>query len=379
MDKTNRIAKLVATVTDDVTLATHLGCSTRTLWHVAMKRHQMYEEFIVMMRPDRVRRAFAPNGLLRAFQRRLRVKILAPLSRNLGPHVTGGQVGKSTLDAARLHLRTCEVCDATSRPNTNPVKHECPRAGVKFRLELRDFSLSTRRRWIRRYFQDAVGFNEVVSGLLGQLLTTTYRDNARRDRVGVPPGALTSGDICNLVADWRLDGPLLATLPGWRYTRHNDSLYFSRDTELPSQEVSEVVQLVGEVIQASGYRVNWKALQVQHSRQPQRVLGIGINRKLNIPANEYRYLHHLLYHAKKRGFDAQVRWTKQSSVAELHRWIVGRLNHYSRVAPEKTAKLRKLYEEAKTAEVASEATQVPVLVDQVHERGLDWPVKTIVR
>jgi len=353
------IDRLSATVTGDDTLAAYLGCSTRTLWHVAMKRHEMYEKFILTAMPGAARRVFVPNGLLRALQAKLRAKILTPLSRKLGPHVTAHRAGKSTLDAAALHLRACAVCDATTLPNTNPVKHDCPRRGVKFRLELKDFFLSTRRSWVCQYFHEVVGLNECVSRLLGQLLTTGFRDSRREKRNGVPQGALTSGEICNLVADCRLDGPLIEGMPEWRYTRHEDSLYFSHDAALPSVEVKKAIQSAKGFIKAAGYRVSWKQLQVHHWSRPQRLLGININRKLNIPANEYRQLHHVLYHAKKRGFEAQLKFTKTATVAALHAWIDGKLNYFGRVAPEKAAKLQRLYEAAKLGPEANVHATAP--------------------
>ena len=281
-------------------------------------------------------------------QQQLRPRIPLPLCHNLGPHVSAYQVGKSTLDAAVMHLRECKICDETTKPGTRPTKHVCPRRGVKFKMDLKDFFLSTRRSWIRKYFQDVVGYNHYASSLLGQLLTTSYRDEKNRPRNGVPPGALTAGDICNLVCDWRIDGPMRKALgPGWRYTRYADDLYFSHDAPMAVSAVKEVIQLAAGVIKESGYRVNWKKLQIQHWRKPQRILGININRKLNIPANEYRRMHMLLYKAKQHGFDAQLKYAKKETVPKLHAWIVGKLNYFARFAPEKTAKLQRLYTAAK--------------------------------
>jgi hypothetical protein len=342
--RTTSTDRPLATVIDDQTLAAHLGWPTKTLWYVVMKRHEMYEEHML----TGGRRVFVPNRLLRVLQPKLRARVLTPLAGKLGPHVTAHQAGRSTLDAAALHLRACEVCDATTRPNTNVVKHACPRAGAKFGMELKDFFLSTRRRWIREYFHGVVGLNENVSCLLGHLLTTDFQYRAHRKRTGVPPGALTSGEICNLVADSRLDGPIIAAMPGWRYTRHEGSLYFSNDSALPTTELMRAAEVAADVIKAAGYRVSWKKLRLQHSQRPQRLLGININRKLNIPANQYRQLHHLLYHAKKNGFAAQLKFTKKASVEDLHKWIDGKLNYFHRFAPEKTAKLQRLYEEAKS-------------------------------
>lgn len=340
----------VPLIIDDWTLAFRLGFTGKTLWYLVEHRQKLYKEFMIKKKTGGLRRTFDPSSLLRIFQQQMRVRILLPLCEALGPHVSAYQLGKSTVDAAAAHIRPCTVCDETTKPGTNPVKHACPRRGVKFKLDLKDFFLSTRRSWIRRYFHEVVGYNHYASSLLGQLLTTSYKDERGKHRNGVPPGALTAGDICNLVCDWKIDQPLLKRLPeGWRYTRYADDLYFSFDGPLPEAEVKRVVQLAAKVISDSGYRVNWKKLQIQHWSRPQRVLGININRKLNIPANEFRRMHMILYKAKQHGFQAQVRYAKKEDTIKLHAWIVGKLNYFKRFAPEKTEKLIKLYAAAKAA------------------------------
>lgn len=347
----------VPLIVDDWTLAFRLGFTGKTFWYIVENRHKMYEEFMIKKKTGGLRRTFDPNALIRVFQQQMRARILLPLCSKLGPHVAAYQVGKSTIDAATAHIRDCPICVETTKPGTNPVKHDCPRRGVKFKLDLKDFFLSTRRSWIRQYFHEVVGYNHYASSLLGQLLTTDYRDEKKRRRTGVPPGALTAGDICNLVCDWKIDQPMLKALgPGWRYTRYADDLYFSSDVALPTAEVNKVIQMATEIIIGSGYRVNWKKLQVQHWRRPQRVLGININRKLNIPANEYRKMHMLLYKANQHGFEAQLQWTKKETVPSLHAWIVGKLNYFGRFAPEKTAKLQRLYLAAKATHHSSDIT-----------------------
>jgi hypothetical protein len=346
----------VPLLVDDWTIAFRLGFTGKTFWYIVENRHKMYEEFMIKKKSGGLRRTFDPNKLIRIFQQQMRARILLPLCSHLGPHVAAYQVGKSTLDAALAHLRDCPQCDAETRPGMSPTKHACPRRGVKFKLDLKDFFLSTRRSWIRQYFHEVVGYNHYASSLLGQLLTTDYRDEHKKKRTGVPPGALTAGDICNLVCDWKIDQPMMKALPGWRYTRYADDLYFSSDSALPSAEVTKAIQIASDVIRASGYRVNWKKLQVQHWRRPQRVLGININRKLNIPANEYRKMHMLLYKANKNGFEAQLPFAKKENVLKLHAWIVGKLNYFHRFAPEKTEKLLRLYATAKEAHKDSDVT-----------------------
>jgi Reverse transcriptase (RNA-dependent DNA polymerase) len=347
----------VPLLVDDWTIAFRLGFTGKTFWYIVKNRADMYHEFMIKKKTGGLRRTFDPNGLMRVFQQQIRTRILLPLVSHLGPHVAAYQFGKSTVDAASMHIRECKICDETTKPGTSPVKHDCPRRGVKFKMDLKDFFISTKRSWIRKYFHEVVGYNHYASSLLGQLLTTSYIDSKKRHRNGVPPGALIAGDICNLIADWKIDQPMLKALPpGWRYTRYADDLYFSFDKPLSRGEMTKMIGLVSWVIRESGYRVNWKKLQVQHWGAPQRVLGININRKLNIPANEYRKLHMLLYKANQHGFEEQLKWSKHESLSKLHAGIAGKLNYFKRFAPEKTEKLRKLYEKAKATHKGDSAT-----------------------
>lgn len=336
-------------IIDDWTLAFRLGFTGKTLWYVIKHRRQMYREFMIKKKSGGLRRTFDPQDLMRIFQTQMRSRVLLPLCNKLGEHVSAYQVGKSTVDAARQHLRPCATCDETTKPGTSPVKHACPRQGVKFKLDLKDFFLSTRRSWIRQYFHEVVGYNHYASSLLGQLLTTDYTDELRRNRTGVPPGALTAGDICNLVADWKIDGPLMKALPGWKYTRYADDLYFSHDQKLSTDEVNAAIKTAGDIIAASGYRVNWKKLSVQYWSKPQRFLGININRKLNVPLPEYKRMRRILHHAKRWGFESQISFAKKDNLSELHAWINGKINYFTQFAPEKAATLKQMYADAKAA------------------------------
>lgn len=346
----------VPLIIDDWSLAFRLGFTGKTLWYIVDNRKDLYQEFMIKKNTGGMRRTFNPNTLMRVFQHQLRYHILLPLCNKLGDHVSAYRTGKSTLDAANMHLRDCKVCEETTKPHTNPVKHDCPRRGVKFKLDLKDFFLSTRRSFIRRYFHEVVGYNHYASSLLGQLLTTDYRDERRRLRTGVPPGALTAGDICNLVADWLIDRHILKELPEWRYTRYADDLYFSHDKVLPESKVRAAIDKVKEIIRDSGYQVNNKKTRVQYWQTPQRLLGVTINRKLNMPAQDYENLHRLLYFANKLGFDAILSRTKKSSVEEQHAYFNGVLNYYDRLAPHKVQKLRRLYDAAKQKHGVSDFT-----------------------
>ncbi|MGL5246891.1 MAG: hypothetical protein ACRC8U_01700, partial [Brooklawnia sp.] len=165
-------------IVDDWTLAFRLGFTGRTLWYLMRYRDNHYKMFKIRKASGGMRVVHDPSPLMRLFTKQIRARILLPLTSQLGPHVGAYQIGKSTKDTAMQHLFACPVCDTLDQPhsctsrleengatyrivreNTGncpackvPVKHDCPRRGVKIHLDLKDFFSSTRRSFIRKYF-----------------------------------------------------------------------------------------------------------------------------------------------------------------------------------------------------------------------------------
>lgn len=370
-------------VVDDWTLAFRLGFTGKTLWYVSGNRDSLYSVFKQKKASGGLRTIHNPRPIMRLMAKQIRARLLLPLCKRLGPHVGAYQLGKSTVDTAKLHLFPCPECDKLDQPHTCELKlegtdkqyhivrhspgecvacaqtpkHACTRRGVKLHLDLKDFFTSTRRSWIRQYFQEAVGYNHYVSGLLAQLLTVDFKKrdtDAKPSWAGVPQGSPASGDICNLVADWRLDGKILAQLPDWRYTRYADDLFFSFPKNLPKDEVDAVVRKIEAIIQAAGYRVNKKKLHVQRPRRRQRVLGITVNQKVSMSRDLYRKLRSLLHNCVTQGFEAQVERAKKESVPRLHGWLSGQLAYLSAIDSDKARRLKLIYEHAKMLHTPSE-------------------------
>lgn len=367
-----KLAKLPLVV-DDWTLSFRLGFRGKTFWYLHNNRDDAYRVFKVRKASGGLRTLHNPSPLMRTFSQQLRARILLPLCAELGSHVSAYQLGKSTADAVREHLLPCSVCAPHDEAHTcevrveatgdrtyamkrevcvacqAPPKHECPRKGVKIHMDLKDFFGSTRRSWIRKYFHEVVGYNHYVSGLLAHLMTVTLiNDKTKQKYQGVPQGSKTSGDICNLVANWRFDQELLSKFPEWKYTRYADDLYFSHPKNLSRAETDAFIRAVETVVQNSGYRINRKKLHVQRPHAQQRLLGITLNQKLGIPRDQYNRMRCLLHNCVKEGFEAQVERAKKDNVHHLHNWLRGNLAYYSMVAPARAARLKAIYEHART-------------------------------
>jgi len=369
-------------VIDDWTLSFRLGFRGKTFWYLHNNRDKAYRVFHIRKASGGMRVLHNPSPLMRTFSQQLRARILLPLCANLGPHVSAYQLGKSTVDAAKEHIHECPICAAHDVPHVcsptlestgqftytikkqpclaceAPPKHDCPRRGVKIHMDLKDFFGSTKRSWIRKYFHDVVGYNHYVSGLLAHLMTVTLTDpKTRKTYQGVPQGSKTSGDICNLVADWLIDQPLLKRFPAWTYTRYADDLYFSHPKNLSREETDKFIKEVETVIQASGYRVNRKKLHVQRPHTQQRLLGVTLNQKVGIPRDQYERMRALLHNCVTHGFEAQVARAKKDNVHHLHHWIRGNLAYFTMVAPARAERLKQVYQHAQSLHCVSVFTE----------------------
>jgi retron-type reverse transcriptase len=380
--------KAAPLVVDDWTLAFRLGFSGKALWYVVGRRTKLYKVFKIKKASGGLRIIHAPNRIIELFLKQLRTRILMPLAAALGPHVGAYQIGKSTKDSAVFHLHPCATCAPGDQPHTckeyvvektpgkggvrvvradqgscvacQPIpKHACARRGVKLHLDLKDFFGSTRRAWIRRYFTEVVGYNHYVSSLLSSIMTVEFvreRNGKTIKYQGVPQGAPTSGDICNLVADWRLDQPVLAALKGtgWVYSRYADDIYLSHPQNLSRDAVNHVIEQMNALIINAGYRMNRKKLHVQRPNRRQQLLGVVLNQKINIPYDQYKRMKAILNNCLHNGFDAEAGKKGAESTGKFLSWIQGRLSYMKMVNPQKTQRLKAMFDLAKQRHLAQQ-------------------------
>ena len=357
---------------DPHSLAYHLGFSGRALWYAVRFRDALYKTFDKPKASGGTRTIHAPSPYMRLIGKQLRRKFLTPECDELGLHVTAYRKGQSTLDAAKRHLLPCPTCapadgehtcsfvgDATGHVRKIDVatcaacvpvpKHACPRRGVKIHMDLSDFFGSTKRSWIRGYLHGDLGYSHQVSSLVSQLLTVTLKDDNRKTvHHGVPQGGKASGDITNLVADIRLDTPMLGMLKkesvSWVYSRYADDLYFSCPDNVPYAATNVFLEKVRHVIRSSGYRINEKKTHVQRAHKQQKLLGVVLNQKLNMPRNEYRRFRAMLHRCWCDGFEVVATRMNKSSGAELQGWIEGKLAYYTNLSPQRAKELKLRYQ-----------------------------------
>jgi len=362
-------AKGLPLIIDDWTLAFRMGFRGKILWYLILNRENNYKVFEIPKKSGGKRIIHDPSPVLQRLAKRIRETVLLPLVDRLGDHVSSYRKGKSITDAASKHVHPCPVCEKHEQAHTclllwdekgklkttqrqecvpcSPIpKHNCQRLGTKIKVDLKDFFPQTRRAWIRAYFSRVLGYNHYTSSLFATILTTSYRTKGKL-HYGVPVGLVTSGDICNLIADWKLDSLILKELPGWTYTRYADDLYFSQPTRLSKAQINRTVRKIRKLVTRSGYRVNEKKVSVQTAKRRQKFLGATLNRKLNVSRKDYNYMRTMLHKCLEQGFAAQLSFTKKETVPELVSYLQGRLAFFETISKARTSRLKVMFEEAK--------------------------------
>jgi retron-type reverse transcriptase len=151
---------------------------------------------------------------------------------------------------------------------------------VVIKMDIVNFFASTTEHRIETYFK-RVGWNQEAARLLTKIVT--YKG-------GLPQGAPTSPRISNLV-NFYLDVQCVALAKRLRgsYTRYADDLTFSFQKDFP-KKVRGLIRRVTLVLKRYGYTVNRRKLRVQRSFRQQRVTGLIVNERLNVPRSVRRRL-----------------------------------------------------------------------------------------
>jgi RNA-directed DNA polymerase len=282
-------------IIDDYALALYLGVRCKTLWYLIGQKAYMYKRFTIPKSDGRVRVIYSPKDRLKHVQRRIDQRILRklPVLECVGAYVEG----RSCRDSAARH-----------------TGHH-----VRIAMDLKDFFPSHTRAQIRHFFKETVGYSHFVAGLLADICTVQERrapfrtmsepditaDDAKFKHF-VPQGSPASPMLCNLVAQERLDRPVLEALngTGWVYTRYSDDLSISHPERKTRKEVDAIIELMRKLITNAGYRTNPKKLKIQRCWRRQRMLGMVVNSDHpNIPVDVYRRYRAIIHNCLLRGFE----------------------------------------------------------------------------
>jgi retron-type reverse transcriptase len=222
-----------------------------------------YHRYTIPKRNGGLRAICAPEAGLKKIQRRILRRLLKALKSH--PCATGFEAGRSIVTNANAHVG----------------------AAVVLRMDIKNFFTSTRKSRIRRFFS-SLGWNRLTARLLTQLCT--YEGS-------LPQGAPTSPRLSNLV-NYRLDIRLagVAEKLGAAYTRYADDITFSFKTDRPLV-VSKAIRQTKLVLADYDYKIHHKLkLSIRRKYQQQKVTGLVVNERVNLPRKTRRWLRAVRHH-----------------------------------------------------------------------------------
>jgi RNA-directed DNA polymerase len=224
-----------------------------------------YRAFSIPKRSGGVRQILAPVDDLKNIQRLILRKLLSRLAAHDAAH--GFEKSRSIVTNAKLH------------------------AGRKvvLRLDLKDFFTSTSAARVEQYFR-FIGWSADCATVLTRLCTHNG---------SLPQGAPTSPRLSNLI-NAKLDARLaaLARKHQANYTRYADDLTFSFDNEWHAT-VNGLIHFVKEIVKSEGYQLHLHAkLKIQRRHERQRVTGLVVNQRVQLPRTRRRWLRAVEHHVR---------------------------------------------------------------------------------
>lgn len=215
-----------------------------------------YLEAFVRKRSGGSRRLLIPSDELKSLQRRILRRLLARLKTH--PVAMGFEPGLSIVDNARMHVGN----------------------DVILKMDIVDFFPSTSADTVRKYFRD-IGWCREAAELLTSL--TTWEG-------GLPQGAPTSPRLSNLI-NYKLDARIAGycATQGATYSRYADDIAIGFPSDFPAG-IRSAATTVRTIIRDCGYRPNGRKQKILRRHQQQKVTGLVVNDRVNVPRHIRRRL-----------------------------------------------------------------------------------------
>lgn len=251
------------------------------------------------------RRLLVPDALLKQVQRQILHGILERMP--VSPYATAYHPGAAIVENASVHLGQPQI----------------------LKLDIRDFFSSI-------LFPDVLSAcfaSPYFSAPVGTLLT-----NLCCYRGYLPQGAPTSPAVSNLVLR-----PFDECVGQWCaaqqivYTRYCDDLTFSGDFN-----AAAVKQRVGSYLQVMGFSLQEKKTRLLSAHSQQRVTGIVVNEKLQVPRQYRRRLRQEIYYCDRYGVQSHLaaitgREVEAIQPAEIRQYLqslLGKIHFVLQVNPQ---------------------------------------------
>lgn len=159
-------------------------------------------------------------------------------------------------------------------------------------------------------------------------------------RTRLAQGAPTSPALANAVA-YRLDRRLLGLCQcvGADYTRYADDLVFSGGVGL-LRRWRRLATSVAAVAMEEGFEVNFHKTKLMKQGSQQRVLGIVVNDRAQVPRRDYERLKAILHNCRRFGPAAQNR----GQHPRFRQSLRGGIAHVARFNPVRGRKLMEVFQ-----------------------------------
>jgi hypothetical protein len=155
----------------------------------------------------------------------------------------------------------------------------------------------------------------------------------------LPQGAPASPALANLCA-WRLDVRLdgAACECQARYSRYVDDLAFSRADGDPAQG-RRILAMMRDILLEEGFTPNWRKTRLIPAAACQRLTGLVINQRPNLPRREYDTLKAILTNCRHHGPETQ----NHRDLPDFRAHLLGRIGWFRQVNPARGERLWALF------------------------------------
>ncbi|MEO1033940.1 MAG: reverse transcriptase family protein [Pseudomonadota bacterium] len=252
---------------------------------------------------------------------------------------------------AKLPVHDCAHGYVPGRSTRSYVAPHIAQAAL-LRFDLKDFFISVSSRQVYAIFS-SFGYPSAVAHALARLTTNAvpaaivgacpqqlHHENAwRYARAHLPPGAPTSAALSNLALrrfDARLAG--LAARMGLNYSRYADDLAFS--WVIPARGKRQRLEsMVGAIAIDEGFVLNHNKTRSRAASDRQKLAGIVVNAKPNVPRVDYDRLKATLHNCVRSGPASQ----NHDCVDNFREHLLGRVNYVRWLNPARGERLLALW------------------------------------
>tara|TARA_Y100001973_G_C5197150_1_gene334995 strand:+ start:1452 stop:2510 length:1059 start_codon:yes stop_codon:yes gene_type:complete len=244
----------------------------------AGEANSLYEHFQIPKSGGGVRHIYSPKRVLSAVQAKVRERILSAIPK----------------------MKESAAYEPGSRPGDTAAL--IAGAEVIVKLDIKNYFPSILQSTVRKFFEH-LGYPEEVANLLGGVLCVLDKDGKRF----VPQGGPASPMLANRVAEWLIDPEVKKVTPkGWCYRRYCDNLYLwpSSPEALEGVVPKDLLTNLKKAVWAAGFSGHQGKIVPKHKSQ--RILGLCVNVKANMPREKYKALKACLHNCATQGLESQM-------------------------------------------------------------------------